>query len=157
MFVEHGTLRHGPRHTHASGKCSWDVGVGLNVRRIRQQFLSRFLTTYSLRPIGELGSVFRRFPGPWQVFIEDPSTPGRYNLAAECDSRPAGMTPACGSCVCILSGPYFAMVRRVVTGACASGWIYAAARSVSSAGRLMMNCKKQSFAGVPGNGFPRRE
>lgn len=70
--------------------CSWDVGVGLTVRRIRQDFLSKFLTTYSLRPIGEMGSVFRQYPHPWKVFIEDKSTPGRYLLAANCDSRPAG-------------------------------------------------------------------
>lgn len=69
---------------------SFDAGVGLNVRRIRSEFLSRFLTTYSLRPIGSMGSVFKRFPGSWQVFIEDPATPGRYNLAAERDTRPAG-------------------------------------------------------------------
>ncbi|KAK9809687.1 hypothetical protein WJX73_005025 [Symbiochloris irregularis] len=69
---------------------SWDVGVGLNVRRIRQNFLSKFLTTYSLRPIGEMGSVFRQWPHPWKVFIEDKSSPGRYLLAADCESRPAG-------------------------------------------------------------------
>ncbi|MCJ1467937.1 hypothetical protein MMC07_006562 [Pseudocyphellaria aurata] len=69
----------------------FDAGVGLNARRIRSEFLNRFLTTYSLRPIGDMGSVFKRFPGSWQVFIEDPATPGRYNLAAERDSRPAAI------------------------------------------------------------------
>lgn len=71
--------------------CSGDVGVGLNVRRLTKQFLSTFTTSYSLRPIADLGSVFRRYPGLWQVFLEDPSTePGRYILAAERPSRPAG-------------------------------------------------------------------
>ena len=46
---------------------SGDVGVGLAIRRMRDQFLSRFTTTYSLRPIAEVGSVFRRYPGMWQV------------------------------------------------------------------------------------------
>lgn len=62
----------------------------MNVRRIRNEFLSKFLTTYSLRPIGEVGSVFRQYPHPWKVFVEDKSTPGRYLLAANCESRPAG-------------------------------------------------------------------
>lgn len=71
--------------------CSGDVGVGLNVRRLTKQFLSTFTTSYSLRPIADLGSVFKRYPGMWQVFLEDPkSEPGRYILAAERPSRPAG-------------------------------------------------------------------
>lgn len=74
---------------------SGDVGVGLNVRRLTKQFLSTFTTSYSLRPIADLGSVYRRYPGMWQVFLEDPkSEPGRYYLAAERASRPAGTLPA---------------------------------------------------------------
>lgn len=69
---------------------SGDVGIGLNVRRLQNQFLSSFITTYSLRPIGDVGSVFRKYPGQWQVFLEDKTTPGRYQLAAERPSRPAG-------------------------------------------------------------------
>lgn len=46
---------------------SGDVGVGLSIRRMRENFLSRFTTTYSLRPIADVGSVFRRYPGMWQV------------------------------------------------------------------------------------------
>ncbi len=46
---------------------SGDVGVGLSIRRMRESFLSRFTTTYSLRPIQDVGSVFRRYPGMWQV------------------------------------------------------------------------------------------
>lgn len=81
--------------------CSWDVGVGLNVRRIRQEFLSKFLTTYALRPIGEVGSVFRQYPHPWKVFVEDKSTPGRYLLAANCESRPAGEFHTSFAAVCL--------------------------------------------------------
>ncbi|KAL3143325.1 hypothetical protein ABBQ38_002162 [Trebouxia sp. C0009 RCD-2024] len=70
---------------------SGDAGVGLNVRRLTKQFTSTFTTSYSLRPVGDVGSVYRRYPGQWQVFVEDPSMePGRYLLAAERPSRPAG-------------------------------------------------------------------
>jgi len=69
---------------------SGDVGLGLNARRLRSNFLARFTTTYSLRPIGDVGSVFRRYPEQWKVFVEEPGTPGRYLLAATTASRPAG-------------------------------------------------------------------
>eukprot|EP00890_Picochlorum_soloecismus_P002082 jgi/Picsp_1/2875/NSC_01100-R1_protein len=69
---------------------SGDVGVGLNMRRLRDNFLKDFMTVYSLRPIGDIGSVFKRFPSQWQVFVADPETPGRYVLAAEQPSRPGG-------------------------------------------------------------------
>ncbi|KAL4448843.1 hypothetical protein ABPG77_007560 [Micractinium sp. CCAP 211/92] len=69
---------------------SGDVGVGLSIRRMRESFLSRFTTTYSLRPIQDVGSVFRRYPGMWQVFVQDPEVPGRYKLVAERLSRPGG-------------------------------------------------------------------
>ena len=69
---------------------SGDVGIGLNVRRMQTQLMGSFTTAYSLRPVGDVGSVFRRFPEPWKVFVEDPDTQGRYVLAAERDSRPAG-------------------------------------------------------------------
>lgn len=69
---------------------SGDVGVGLNIRRLRETFLKDFVTTYSLRPVGDVGSVFRRYPGLWQVFVADPELPGRYRLAAERPSRPGG-------------------------------------------------------------------
>jgi len=69
---------------------SGDVGVGLNIRRLRESFLKDFATTYSLRPVGDVGSVFRRYPGLWQVFVQDSELPGRYKLAAEKASRPGG-------------------------------------------------------------------
>jgi hypothetical protein len=57
--------------------CSGDVGIGLNARRLRENFLKRFNVTYSLRPVGEVGTVFRRYPGLWMVFVEEPDLPGR--------------------------------------------------------------------------------
>lgn len=69
---------------------SGDVGVGLNIRRLRESFLKSFVTTYSLRPIGDVGTVFRRYPGLWQVFVEDKEMPGRYILAAQQAQRPGG-------------------------------------------------------------------
>ena len=58
-------------------KCSGDVGIGLNARRLRENFLNRFNVTYSLRPVGELGTVFRRYPELWKVFVEEKELPGR--------------------------------------------------------------------------------
>lgn len=37
------------------------------MRRMREEFLGGFSTVYSLRPVGDIGSVFRRYPGMWQV------------------------------------------------------------------------------------------
>jgi hypothetical protein len=61
----------------ASAHRSGDVGIGLNARRLRERFTNRFNITYSLRPVGELGTVFRRYPEQWKVFVEEPSLPGR--------------------------------------------------------------------------------
>eukprot|EP00892_Ulva_mutabilis_P004356 jgi/Ulvmu1/2292/UM013_0139.1 len=71
---------------------SGDVGIGLNVRRMRNQFLAQFITTYSIRPIGDIGTIFRRYPDLWQVFVQDEKTPGRYRIIAERPERPAGDT-----------------------------------------------------------------
>ena len=71
--------------------CSGDVGVGLNVRRMRDMFSNQFVTVYSLRPIGDIGSVFRKFPDPWFVFIADEAAPGRYKKIAERSSRLSGL------------------------------------------------------------------
>ncbi|CAK0787516.1 hypothetical protein CVIRNUC_010736 [Coccomyxa viridis] len=68
---------------------SGDVGLGLNVRRMRNEFLSLFTVTYSLRPLGETASVFRQYPGQWQVFLEDAASPGRYKKIAERSERPS--------------------------------------------------------------------
>ncbi|GFR47790.1 hypothetical protein Agub_g9560 [Astrephomene gubernaculifera] len=69
---------------------SGDVGLGLNSRRIRSTFLRDFTITYSLRSIGDVGTVFRRYPGLWKVFVEEESLPGRYRLIQESPSRPQG-------------------------------------------------------------------
>jgi len=69
---------------------SGDVGIGLNVRRMRDEFTSTFTTTYSLRPLEEYGTVFRRYPDMWKVFLADQEVEGRFNLIAERSSRPAG-------------------------------------------------------------------
>lgn len=53
---------------------SGDVGLGLNARRMRENFSKNFTVTYSLRPIGNEGSVFRRYPGLWKVFMVSRST-----------------------------------------------------------------------------------
>ncbi|KXZ50670.1 hypothetical protein GPECTOR_15g354 [Gonium pectorale] len=69
---------------------SGDVGLGLNSRRLRSNFLKNFTVTYSLRPIGDIGTVFRRYPEQWKVFVEEETMPGRYRLIKESPSRPQG-------------------------------------------------------------------
>ncbi|KAH7436613.1 hypothetical protein KP509_05G027900 [Ceratopteris richardii] len=66
---------------------SGDVGIGLNVRRTRDNFVSTFTVVYSMRPLPQ-GAIFRRYPGLWQVFLDDKARPGRYLLAAEQPTRP---------------------------------------------------------------------
>lgn len=70
---------------------SGDAGVGLNVRRMRENFLGKMTVTYSLRPLPWCnGSIFKSFPGAWQLFLEDPEEPGRFKLIDEFAQRPAG-------------------------------------------------------------------
>nr|XP_016464974.1 PREDICTED: uncharacterized protein LOC107787873 [Nicotiana tabacum] len=66
---------------------SEDVGVGINVRRLRRNFLSTFTVAYSMRPLAS-GAVFRCYPGLWKVFYDDKDRPNRYLLAKEQISRP---------------------------------------------------------------------
>lgn len=66
---------------------SEDVGVGVNVRRLRRYFLRSFSVVYSMRPLAS-GAVFRCYPGLWKVFYDDKDRPGRYLLAKELISRP---------------------------------------------------------------------
>ncbi|KAF7817897.1 uncharacterized protein G2W53_023352 [Senna tora] len=66
---------------------SEDVGVGVNVRKLRRYFLSTFTTAYSMRPLPS-GAVFRCYPGIWKVFFDDQERPNRYLLAKEFISRP---------------------------------------------------------------------
>ncbi|XP_073146953.1 uncharacterized protein [Henckelia pumila] len=66
---------------------SEDVGVGINVRRLRRNFLSTFTVVYSMKPLPS-GAVFRCYPGSWKVFFDDKERPNRYLLAKEQISRP---------------------------------------------------------------------
>lgn len=68
---------------------SGDVGVGVNVRQLRNEFYTRFVTTYSLRPV-DTGSVFKEYGAGWKVFIADEERDGRYRQIAESDKRIAG-------------------------------------------------------------------
>ncbi|XP_047947051.1 uncharacterized protein LOC125193325 [Salvia hispanica] len=66
---------------------SEDVGVGINVRQLRRNFLSTFTTVYSMKPL-PTGAVFRCYPGMWKVFYDDKERPNRYLLAEELIRRP---------------------------------------------------------------------
>lgn len=66
---------------------SGDVGVGINVRRLRRDFLSTFTVVYSMKPL-QSGAVFRCYPGLWKVFYDDKDRPNRYLLAQEMVRRP---------------------------------------------------------------------
>ncbi|KAH6820138.1 DUF1995 domain protein [Perilla frutescens var. hirtella] len=66
---------------------SEDVGVGINVRRLRRDFLSKFTVVYSMKPL-PAGAVFRCYPGLWKVFYDDKERPNRYLLAKEMIRRP---------------------------------------------------------------------
>ncbi|XP_027365230.1 uncharacterized protein LOC113872133 isoform X1 [Abrus precatorius] len=66
---------------------SEDVGVGVNVRKLRRYFLSTFTTVYFMRPM-PFGAIFRCYPGMWKVFSDDKDRPDRYLLAKEFVNRP---------------------------------------------------------------------
>ncbi|KAK7269329.1 hypothetical protein RIF29_22053 [Crotalaria pallida] len=66
---------------------SEDVGVGVNVRKLRRYFLSTFTSVYYMRPM-PFGAIFRCYPGLWKVFSDDKNRPNRYLLAKEFISRP---------------------------------------------------------------------
>jgi hypothetical protein len=68
---------------------SGDVGVGTNVRELRNNFLSRFVTSYSLRPI-DGGTVFKQYGDGWKVFLRDLEVEGRYTLISNTRQRIAG-------------------------------------------------------------------
>ena len=60
---------------------------------------ARLLTDGLACCAGDVGTVFRRYPGMWQVFVEDLDSPGRYKLIAERPSSPAGESvPHFGTC-----------------------------------------------------------
>ena len=70
---------------------SGDAGIGLTVRRWRDQFLGVMCVAYSLRPLPWCnGTVLKKFPGPWKLYIEKENMPGRFELVHESNARPAG-------------------------------------------------------------------
>ena len=42
------------------------------------------------RPIGDIGTIFRKYPEQWQVYIQDEEAPGRFRKIADRPQRPAG-------------------------------------------------------------------
>ena len=70
---------------------SGDAGIGLTVRRMRDDFLGRMTVSYSLRPLPWCnGSVFKSYPGLWRLYLGDDDRPGRFKLVKESPKRPAG-------------------------------------------------------------------
>lgn len=66
---------------------SGDVGIGYNVRRMREFFLTSFIPVYYLRPL-TMGAIYRCYPEPWLLFKDDPSRPGHYLLVKQQGARP---------------------------------------------------------------------
>lgn len=70
---------------------SGDAGLGLNFRRMRENFLGRMTVVYALQPLPWCnGSIFKRFPGQWRLYLEDEARPGRFKLVKESYQRLAG-------------------------------------------------------------------
>jgi len=70
---------------------SGDAGIGLTVRRMRDKFLGRMTVAYCLQPLPWCnGSIFKRYPGMWRLYLEDEARPGRFKLVRESYSRLAG-------------------------------------------------------------------
>ena len=67
---------------------SGDAGIGLNARRLRDRFIGGFTVAYSIRPVAD-GTVFKAYPGLYQVFGADPQRPGRFKLLSEEVGRPS--------------------------------------------------------------------
>ena len=78
--------------------CRSGEGVGLNVRRMMLDFVSSFTVAYSLRPIGDIGTVYRRYPSQWKV------------VAPSCsEQRPSTNPPFCR-----LSPPHHPLDRQAL-------------------------------------------
>ena len=70
---------------------SGDAGIGLTVRRMREDFLGRMTVVYCLQPLPWCnGSIFKKYPGLWRLYLEDETRPGRFKLVQESATRLAG-------------------------------------------------------------------
>ena len=67
---------------------SGDAGIGLTARRLRDRFVGSFTVAYSIRPVAD-GTVYKAYPGMYQVFGADPQRPGRFKLLSEEVARPS--------------------------------------------------------------------
>ncbi|MBW4698786.1 MAG: DUF1995 family protein [Aphanocapsa lilacina HA4352-LM1] len=63
------------------------VGIGLAGRQLRDRFLSTFEMAYAVQPF-EGGSLYRAYPGPWQLWRE--TREGDYTKVGEFETRPLG-------------------------------------------------------------------
>ena len=70
---------------------SGDAGIGLTVRRMREEFLGRMTVVYCIQPLPWCnGNIFKRFPGMWRLYLQDEERPGRFKLVQESAKRLAG-------------------------------------------------------------------
>jgi hypothetical protein len=63
------------------------IGIGYAGRQLRERFLSKIETCYSLRPLEGI-IILRQYPELWQVWLE--TEPDNYQVIAEEAQRPAG-------------------------------------------------------------------
>ena len=70
---------------------SGDAGIGLTVRRMREEFLGRMTVVYCIQPLDWCnGNIFKRYPGMWRLYLQDEERPGRFKLVQESYQRLAG-------------------------------------------------------------------
>ena len=70
---------------------SGDAGLGLNFRRMREEFLGKMTVVYCIQPLPWCnGNIFKRFPGLWRLYLQDETRPGRFKLVKESPQRLAG-------------------------------------------------------------------
>jgi hypothetical protein len=70
---------------------SGDAGLGLNFRRMREEFLGKMCVVYCIQPLPWCnGNIFKRFPGLWRLYLQDETRPGRFKLVKESPQRLAG-------------------------------------------------------------------
>jgi hypothetical protein len=70
---------------------SGDAGLGLNFRRMREEFLGKMTVVYCVQPLPWCnGNIFKRFPGLWRLYLQDETRPGRFKLVKESPQRLAG-------------------------------------------------------------------